>query len=440
MDITELKKHLEMLMEANSISSIKHGNLLINFTRTYDVIWKEFGLGCKRHVAFWEPLPDSPASAGYFPLGDLANTEGINVRNQRLVALVQEGDPDSEETRLKGKALSPPVNYEALWSDSSSNRTKNKCTLWRPIPAPGYVALGMVCEPGTDKPSKDRMRCVRTDLVIACDVGDQVWNDGGSGLKTDFSAWSIKPPAATPGEVYFSAGTFIGAASYTKPARHGVAYALRLKIPPKINPPPPAPVLQGYAAPSRLEVDTVSYTCDMAWFSVKDPDLSPIQQWQTSPLYTLERTDRYVLVGFGHNQTSATQTFKWAVIHGVHGSQARTFTAHTAVDIGAEWHIGVPTSPIKVSAKLSQSLSRTQTSTSGWTKTTNFEVTATVPSTKAIAAYLVQSNYRLLRKDGTQLSSTVSYTDVNSVYWSEYPPAKECTVDCQAQAARDSAP
>lgn len=413
----------------NNMKSIEYGNLLINFTSTFSSKWNYWGSGSVHKICFWRPLPDTPNTLGYFPLGDLASSDNLDTNKRTIVAIVQEADPESEETRLKGKALCPPTDFERIWTDSGSDSLRN-CTLWRPMPPAGYVALGLVCETGFDKPSIDCMRCVREDLVMAAAVGDWLWNDKGSGMKTDFSAWSIQPQAATQGEVCFCAGTFVGTDSYTKPTRHPCAYGLKVHIPLKLGAPPPAPLLQGYAQPSVYETDTVRYTSQMAWFTVKDPDLSPIQQLQNSPTYTLQRTDRYVLVGFGHNQTSVEQSFKWATVHGAHGNQSRTFTHTTAIDIGTEWQVGSPASSIKVSAKLSNTLSHTQTSTSGWTTSKGFEIVAKVPSRKAIATYLIQSNYRLLRQDGTQVADTVSYTDINSVYWSEYPPTKECEVSC----------
>ena len=122
---------------------------------------------------------------------------------------------------------------------------RSDASIWRPIPPDGYVALGMVCSNGREKPSLNTVRCVRADLVIASPVGDVIWNDKGSGAKQNFSAWSIHPPTAAAGEIYFAPGTFVGAASFSKPATHVAAYSLRMQIPLQTNPAPEAPVLIG---------------------------------------------------------------------------------------------------------------------------------------------------------------------------------------------------
>ncbi|QJI32262.1 Vps62-related protein [Pseudomonas sp. ADAK18] len=297
------------------MESIKFGNLLINFTSEFTPLWNDQGSGSVRSASFWRPVPSSDFLAGYFPLGDLAVPGHDNINKRNIVAVVKEGEPPGSEALVKDKALSQPDDYELVWKDSGSGAYANG-SIWRPIPPEGYVAMGLVCGTGHDKPSRNAIRCVRADLIIASYVGELIWNDRGSGAYKNFSAWSIQPPGAASGEVYFSAGTFVGVGSYTKPAQHITAYALRIQIPLKVNPPPVAPALPSYAQPSPFEAGSISHVAEICWFTVKDPNLLPIEQLRTSPVYRLERTDRYVLVGFGHNKTTVPQNFKWTATRG----------------------------------------------------------------------------------------------------------------------------
>ncbi|SUD27525.1 Plant protein of uncharacterised function (DUF946) [Pseudomonas fluorescens] len=411
------------------MESIQYSNLLINFSTEFSPLWSDQGAGSVNPVSFWRPVPSSDFLSGFFPLGDLAVAGYGNVNKHRTVAVVSEAPPSSDGAR-GANALNPPVEYELVWKDSGSGAHANG-SIWRPIPPEGYVALGLVCGIGHDKPSRNAIRCVRADLVIASYISDLIWNDKGSGAHKDFSAWSVEPPGAASGEAYFSAGTFVGVDSYTKPSTHVAAYSLRMQIPLRVSAAPPAPALPGYRQPAPFETAHITHVSMIPWFTIKDPNLLPIEQLRTSPLYRLERTDRYVLVGFGHNKTTLNQTFKWTATRGENGGKSKTLTKTTAVEVGAEWQFNVWASSIKFSAKLSKGMTHTETSSDGWTTSTAFEIAATVPANKAVAVYLIQSDYKLLRQNGTQVATDVSYTDGDSVYWSEYPPTRECEVTCR---------
>ncbi|TKK33594.1 hypothetical protein PspCFBP13528_07800 [Pseudomonas sp. CFBP13528] len=423
------------------MESIKYGNLLINFTSQFQWLWDSNGSTNASPGAFWRPVPNPEFLKGYFPLGDVVIGQYGNhqISGKKVVAVVGEGDPNSEGARVKGKALSPPDEYELVWNDIGSKAYEDGA-VWRPVAPEGYLALGFVTTRGYQKPSRNAIRCVRADLVIASYISDLIWNDRGSNAAMSFSAWNITPPGAAQGEIYLSPGTFVGADSYARPDQHIAAYSLRMRIPLQVNPSPPAPHLTDHSIPSPHEKAEVTHMSTLPWFTVKDPHLSPVEQLRSSPTYRLERTDKYLRVGFGRNESSATQTLKWVATNGQNGSQLETFTRTTAIEIGSEWQFSITplASSIKFSAKFNKSLTHTETSTQGWTSSTSIEISATVPAHKTIAVYLIQSEYRLLRENNTQISSSISYTDGNSVYWSEYPPARECQINCRPLSALES--
>jgi hypothetical protein len=402
------------------MTTFVYEDLAIGFTTSFRLMWNDQGSGGIHDGAFWRPIA-SEDMAGFYPLGDLGIKGYSDVNGKSAIAMVKDAKGSS------GTALRPPTKFEQIWNDKGSG-AKRDGSMWRPIPPDGYVALGLICNSGYSAPSLDVVRCVREDLVVPAIPGDLIWDDTRTGVRKDFGSWQINAPdAPEAGKVNLSAGTFIGAASHTKPGIDPNAYALCLKILQDIpSSPLPAPILKGFSRPSPFERDTVSCLSTLPWFAVKDPILPPVSQLMKSPQYRLERVDRYKCIDFGYNQTSVDQKLTWSYGEGVHGGKSKEFSETTTIELGAEWKIK---EVFSVSAKLSQSFTYTETTTQGWERMTENQVEIVVPPGKAVAAYLIQSTYRLFRADGTQLSAAVDYDVGKSFVWSEYPsPEKESRV------------
>ncbi|NEO33294.1 MAG: Vps62-related protein [Symploca sp. SIO3C6] len=141
-------------------------------------------------------------------------------------------------------ALAAPLNYELIWTDAGSGANSDVAVWWPSCPT-GYVALGLVVTSGA-KPSTDAIRCVRSDLTVQASVGDGIWNDSGSGARDDFGSWSVDEHGAPQGEAYVTPGTFIGHKSHSKPNAARVR-ALKLELPfIKATRDLPVPQLHGY--------------------------------------------------------------------------------------------------------------------------------------------------------------------------------------------------
>lgn len=409
------------------MESIKFDNLLINFTTQFQPIWDSIG-SHSEPAAFWRPVPDPDLLPGFFPVGDVAIPGHENINGSNVVAVVCEGDSPSEDPE-RGKALSQPDGYERVWIDSGS-RAKKNCTLWRPTPPDGYVALGLVCSIGHEKPSLDAVRCIRADLVIESYIGDLIWSDKDSGAKQNFSAWGIDLPAAAEGEIYFAPGTFVGDSNYSKPWENVTAYSLRMKIPLQINTAPEAPFISDFKAPLPPQTSEATQVAMIPWFAVDDDALSPIEALSESPYYRLERKDRYVLVGHGHNTADKSRFFKWTAPRILSRSIVRIFTSITSIKVPTEWRAGVADTnrPIKFSAKLSENFTRTETSSRGWNTSNTVVVAAIVPKNKMMAVYQLESHYDLINEDGTQVAISIAYADEDSLLWIEYPPENDSQV------------
>lgn len=398
----------------DKIKEFTYTDLVIGFTDSFQLMWWDKKSGGKYNGAYYRPIIPKDMS-GFYPVGDLGENNHNDVNGRRVMAIVKDAKGP------KGSALRPPTKFEKVWTDRRSGANMSG-SMWRPIPPDGYVALGLVCNKGYGSPSPDVVRCVRKDLVVPAFPGNLIWDDTKTGSARDFGSWRIAAPIALAGEIFFSAGTFIGRDSHNKPTSDPNAYALRLLIPQQtpISSTPPAPVLQSYSRPAEFEKGTVTYSSSLPWFTVQDPNLTPVEQLVQSPLYRLERVDRYKLIGFGWNSMSSTpQYFDFHFNEGTTGSESKTFSKTTSIEIGGSWKLS---GAFTFSAKLNKRFTHSNTSIRGWSKAETRTVKTVVPSGKAVAVYSIQSLYKLLRTDESQVSAPVSYDTAHTLYWCEYPP------------------
>lgn len=56
--------------------------------------------------------------------------------------------------------------------DSSQSTEANECSIWIPVPPPGYLALGCVVNTGRLPPSNHVVYCLRSDLVTSATFSD----------------------------------------------------------------------------------------------------------------------------------------------------------------------------------------------------------------------------------------------------------------------------
>lgn len=392
------------------MNRLQFNDLLISFTSEFLPLWSDKGSGAHKAIGLWRPSTASDALSPFFSLGDIAVDHYRNVNQSKVAAVV------SDANKVDGTALRPPVDYQLVWHDEGTGALSNT-SIWRPIPPQGYVAMGMVCGVNYDKPSRHAVRCVREDLVVASTSGELIWNDKGSGSASDLSAWSIIPPAATAGEIYLAPGTFVANNSYARPGP--APYSLRLALTAQLNELPPTPVLTGTESPTLEETTPTVQVCELPWFCVKDPELTVIEQFQSSPVYRLERTDRYLLAGFGHNTEATSQPFMWTATKGELGGNAKALAFNTNVDLSQEWPAYARAFEPAFSAHLDREFTHAQRSAKGWSQPSSLEIITYIAPNKAVAAYLLHSEYCLLRQDGKPVSGTVSYTNGDHVYLSE---------------------
>ncbi|XVO90020.1 Vps62-related protein [Pseudomonas palleroniana] len=398
--------------ESFRMPHLQFKDLLISFTSEFLPLWNDLGSGAHKAVSLWRPSTSADALGQFFPVGDIATDSYRNINQRKIVAVV------SDANKVDGTALRSPEDYQLVWKDTDSG-ARTDFSIWRPLAPEGYVAMGLVCGVGYEKPSRNAVRCVRADLVVNAKPGDLIWNDYGSGASKDFSAWSITPPDAEPGEIYLAPGTFIGNARYAKPDLP--TYALRLDLTTQPGEPLSPPALTGYEPPATEETPAPPQVCELPWFCVKDPELSTNEQLLSSPTYRLERTDRHQFAGFGHNTSVTSQPFMWTATKGEIGDYSLALSAISRVSMWRKWSASLRPFQLSFSANLEPAFTHTQRSAKGWNYASPLEIITYIPAQKAVAAYLIQSEYRLLRQDGSQVAATVTYINGDHIYMSEYP-------------------
>ncbi|SFI36611.1 MULTISPECIES: Vps62-related protein [unclassified Pseudomonas] len=388
-------------------------DLLINFTSEFTPLWNDQGSGAKKSASFWRPSTSADHLISFSSLGDVAHPSHDNLNHRKTVVVV------SEANKTNGTALRQPKDFIEVWNSRGTGANAD-ISIWQPVPPDGYVALGTVCGVGYQRPSLNTVRCVRADLAVPAYVADQIWNDKGSRGQIDFSAWDVMPPTAHPGEAYLAPGTFFGVRGYAKPEAPGLAHALHIPLTEVAGhelPAPPAPSADGQ--PSTLDAEESLHVCQLPWFLVSDPELPADEQPLRSPFYRLQRRDKYVLVDVARNPTTTSQTFKWTITKGSTGFAANFLKWATGVDMTEAWtgH-SLRTNP-KSSVRLGSAFTHSSVSSKGWTAPQTTDIAAYVPAHKTVAAYVVESEYTLLRRDASPLATSVTYTNTEQVYFSE---------------------
>ncbi|XP_015689233.1 uncharacterized protein LOC102707936 [Oryza brachyantha] len=136
------------------------------------------------NLTFWRPQ----APSNYVILGDCVSSRCVPP-SQVVVAV----------SNTYGRVRKPlgfrlvhvlPVSVEQM--NSSQAAEDNECSIWVPVPPPGYLALGCVVNIGRLPPSNHIVYCLRSDLVTSTAFSDCIHTLSSTpGLISGFSIWRI---------------------------------------------------------------------------------------------------------------------------------------------------------------------------------------------------------------------------------------------------------
>ncbi|PHT58656.1 hypothetical protein CQW23_01019 [Capsicum baccatum] len=112
-----------------------------------------------------------------------------------------------------GEILKNPIDYTLVWS-SESSKFKNKNStdhgyIWLPIPPEGYKALGHVVTTSPEKPTFDKIQCVRSDLTDELEVESWIWGQGTTSNANGINVHIVRPRERGIKAQGVSVGTFL---------------------------------------------------------------------------------------------------------------------------------------------------------------------------------------------------------------------------------------
>ncbi|CAJ2659026.1 unnamed protein product [Trifolium pratense] len=167
------------------------GGLQVSQASNFSKVWGAYDGGPENQgVSVYEP---TGIPQGFSMLGSYTQPNNKPLFGYVLVAK----DVSSSTTN---KTLKPPVDYTLVSNTATKDST---LYIWLPIPPNGYKALGHVVTTTQDKPSLNKIMCVRSDLTDQCESSSWIW---GSNNLNFYDVRPINRGTQAPG---VRVGTFI---------------------------------------------------------------------------------------------------------------------------------------------------------------------------------------------------------------------------------------
>ncbi|KAL1372338.1 hypothetical protein AAHE18_01G196400 [Arachis hypogaea] len=176
---------LNLQSQASAALSFGNATPLVQCSN-YDRIWvSEKETGPNKNITFWR----ARAPSNYVVLGDCVTSRPIPP-SQAVMAV----------SNTYGRVRKPVDFYligsllKILGHDGPDGHSisGSDCSLWMPIPPPGYVALGCVAHTGNQPPPKHVVHCLRSDLVTSAEYSDCLHNIPSNEQFTSvFSIWRL---------------------------------------------------------------------------------------------------------------------------------------------------------------------------------------------------------------------------------------------------------
>ncbi|CAI5497894.1 unnamed protein product, partial [Closterium sp. Naga37s-1] len=145
-------------------------------------VWAYAGRSDMQRISFWRPI----APPGFVVLGDCLTTD--DAPPTRGVLAVS----------LAGGYVKKPVSFAKIWSseEGSDVSSSPECSVWEPIPPPGFVAVGCVAHPGSQPPSASAVYCIEASHVSPAALRGCITVQVNDGLQS-FKLWRIENALST---------------------------------------------------------------------------------------------------------------------------------------------------------------------------------------------------------------------------------------------------
>lgn len=381
------------------------GDLIIAFTSSFNLMYNDRGSGASKDGAFWHPVPP----AGFNALGGVgvSNYDDINGNDWALCVKA------AENPSLPNPIL-PPLDYDLIWADHGSGAEMDG-SCWRPKAPEGYVSLGDVFVTGYNKPGLDMVVCVRKDYTNEGVLGNEIWNDRGSGAPADIDVFAVATPKSVDIESqigYFSPNTYVANNRYAPI----VGSCLVLPLISETNA-VPQPFLESTNVPGPTPKIVDRKLC-VPFTAVTDNEKSVGWKVANSPFYYIEREAQYELVLFDFNQQSHDQSIEKTITEGTTKEQRETFSETSGISVSVE--AGIEAIGLTVSASYSYEM--------GWESSTSlqqFQETAVnlkldIPGKTAAAIWVLGYSLCFSRMANDYLPNRLNFT-VDVYSQSQFP-------------------
>ncbi|KAK7243447.1 hypothetical protein RIF29_38243 [Crotalaria pallida] len=171
------------------------GGLQVSQISTFNKVWATHEGGPDNQGAtVFEP---TGIPQGFFMLGSYSQPNNKPLFGWVLVAK----DVSSSTTNA---TLKQPLDYSLVWSSASLKINQdNPAYVWLPTAPDGYKAVGHVVTTTPEKPSLDKIRCVRADLTDQCETYSWIWGANG------FNVYDARPSNRGTQACGVHVGTFV---------------------------------------------------------------------------------------------------------------------------------------------------------------------------------------------------------------------------------------
>ncbi|XP_050208269.1 hypothetical protein At1g04090-like [Mercurialis annua] len=177
--------------------TIDLGGLQVCQISSFNKIWSiQEGGPDNLGASFFDP---SQIPQGFFMLGSYSQSNNRQLSGWVLAA------KDNENGALK-----QPIDYTLVFSSESLKIKQDRIGyIWLPTPPDGYKSVGLVVTNSPEKPSTEKVRCVRSDFVDQCETDSWIWGSKEQIDPNGFNIFSLRPSIRGTQAMGVSVGTFV---------------------------------------------------------------------------------------------------------------------------------------------------------------------------------------------------------------------------------------
>lgn len=185
--------------------------------------------------------------------------------NRPLFGWVLAGKDDTGDAM--GGTLKQPVDYTLVWSSESLKIKQDGIGyIWLPTPPDGYKAVGHVITNSPEKPSLEKIRCVRSDLTDQCEIDTWIWGRGKDGIANGFKIFFARPGNRGTQAMGVCVGTFVAQNNSDIPLSLACLKNARSNLSSMPNPRQIEAIVQAYSPYIYFHPDETYLPSSVTWF------------------------------------------------------------------------------------------------------------------------------------------------------------------------------